>query len=268
MQEISMYSGSGKISDAYKEMLDNLFIFDAHTHVGRDKDGVHLSAKMLLKKMDYFGVNTAIVFALNNPDDDRTFSNSNNIVFDASKTSNGRLMPFFRLNPAHPEWKEEFKRCSELGFKGVKLHPRSQRFELNGQEAKEVYAKAETNALPVLVHVGLGIEGAAEKLLEISNEFKKLRFIVGHAGYVDIFNVIKKANSMKNFYFETSTVNVFDLFQLMDEVEHKRILFGSDTPYWDMGLSLEMNIQTALSLKKSTTAIRDMLGCNILKWFQ
>lgn len=268
MPEISMYSGSGKISDAYKEILDNLFIFDAHTHIGRDRDGNSIGYKKLLKQMDHFDVNTALVFCLNNPDDNESFSKSNDKVLEASKTSKGRLVPFFRLNPTVKKWKKELKRCSSLGFNGIKLHPRSQKFDMLGSAAKEIYSISEENEFPLILHVGLGIDDAAEKLLKISREFKKLKLIVGHAGYVDLNNLIKQADRMKNFYFETSTVNVFDLFELMEGINNKQIVYGSDTPYWDMGLGLEMVIQTALSLKKSTLAIRDMLGGNILKWFQ
>ncbi len=268
MAHISMYSGDGKISDAYKEILDNLFIFDAHTHVGKDKDGVSISGKKLLKEMDYYGINTGLVFALNNPDDNKVFKEANDDVFKASKDSEGRLIPFFRLNPRFKTWKEEANRCLELGFKGIKLHPRSQRFDMVGEQAREVYAFAEKNNLPVICHVGLGIDDAAEQVVKINTEFKKMRFIIGHSGYVDIFNMTKKCKNMNNILFDTSTVNVFDLFHLMSEVDTKKIAFGSDIPYWDMGLSLEMCIQTALSLKKSTTAIRDILGGNLLKWFQ
>jgi len=268
MPPVSMYSGKGKISDAYKDLIENLLIVDAHTHIGRDTDGHSISANRLLSDMDYFGVNMAIAFPLNNPRDNHTFSKSNDYIINASKKAKERIIPFCRLNPRFEEWKNEIVRCAELGFRGIKLHPRSQDFIINGEEAKEVYAAAEEKNMAVIVHCGLAVDNAAEKLESIAKEFKKLKFIIGHAGFVDMENMIKRSTHMKNFVFETSTVNVFDLFELMDGVDNKQIVFGSDVPYWDMGVSLEMNIQTALSLKKSATSIRGMLGGNILKWFQ
>lgn len=267
MHRWSKYSLTSENIGIYEEIFENVRIIDCHAHIGKDKDGHKLSADRLIKLMNKSNINKAIVFPLNDIRNNRTFSQPNEEIFQASKTYKDRFIPFFRLNP-NTSWKKEFKLRLKQGFKGVKLHPRSQNFKLNSSPAMKIYEEAEKNALPVIIHTGFGLEAIADDILKITKTFPKLKFIIGHSAFVDIDSVIKKIGKMNNVIFDTSTVKIFDLFDLLKKVDNDKIAFGSDTPYYDTDLALEGLIDSAITCRLSAAQIKKILGGNIGRWFR
>jgi uncharacterized protein len=254
-----------KAKKLYNEVLQNVEIWDCHTHIGKDKDKHAVTPKKLIKQMIDANVDKAIVFPLNDPRDSMSFHVPNDEIFDAYRKYPKIFIPFFRINP-HFDWKAEFKLRVQQGFRGVKLHPRSQRFKLSYNKLHEVLKWSEKHHLLVLVHVGFGLQEVADDLVTILKKFPKLKFIIGHSGFVDLPNVIKKVSHFENVLFDTSVVRVFDLFDLMSKVDSCKIAFGSDVPYYDMDFSLQSVVDTALYLKKSPLEIKQMLGTNLKKW--
>ena len=57
-------------------------------------------------------------------------------------------------------------------------------------------------------------------------------------------------------------------YDLLKNVSHKKITFGSDAPYYDQILSLITLINTAIILKKTPNQIKNMLSSNIIKWLR
>ena len=267
MKNIQKYIMRDKTSRMYKAIYENLVIWDSHCHIGRDKDGHRLNAEQLIKRMDFAKVNKALVFPLNDPADNKTFTNSNDLVYKAWKKYPDRIAPFFRLNP-HFKWREEFNKRVEQGFRGIKLHPRSQRFKLKFFKLKSIYKKAEELGLPILLHAGFGLEEVANDLKEILTSYPKLKLIIGHAGFVDLPEVIKKIAKFDNVLFDTSVVRVYDLFDLLDKVDYRKIVYGSDVPYGEIDVSLETTIDCCLGVRKTANQIRHILGLNIMKWFK
>ena len=129
MHKWSKYSLTTENIGLYEEIYENLIIWDCHTHIGVDKDGHTISTAQLVRKMDEAKVDTSIIFPLNHPGENKLFTKPNDIIHRAYKKYPKRFIPFCRLNP-NARWKKEFDRCIDLGFKGVKLHPRSQDFKM------------------------------------------------------------------------------------------------------------------------------------------
>ncbi|MFC1800583.1 amidohydrolase family protein [Nanoarchaeota archaeon] len=267
MHKWSKYSLTSETIGLYEEIYENLNIWDCHAHIGHDKDRHKITAAEVLKKMDESRIDTAVVFPLNNPDDNKMFTLSNNVVYKAYRKYPKRFIPFFRLNP-HFKWRDEFKRCVDLGFKGVKLHPRSQRFKLTFSKVMKIYEKAEKEDLVVMLHAGFGLQEISEDLSLIAKSFPNLRLIIGHSGFVDLDNVIKKLTKYKNVLFDTSACKMFDLFDLIKQVDSSKIIFGSDIPYYDIDLALESVMDASIMLKKTPNQIRKILGGNLMRWFR
>src|SRR5919199_537842 len=94
-----------------------LSLFDAHTHVGaNDPDG---------------------------------FRAANDFVIEAAAASGGRLVPYCRVNP-HDAALAEATRALEAGARGIKLHPRAERFGLGEPAVRDLVAPAHHRGLPVL----------------------------------------------------------------------------------------------------------------------
>src|ERR687893_573007 len=105
-------------------------VFDAHTHIGMDVDGRAMTAAGLQARMEAANIHKSITFPLNDPNARDDFSGPNDVVWAAYEEYPDAFVPFFRLNP-HKSYEVEFGRCTERGFRGLKLHPVSQEFELD-----------------------------------------------------------------------------------------------------------------------------------------
>lgn len=252
--------------EAYGKIFSNVVVVDSHTHIGYDKDGHSIDEKRFIKNMDLAQVNMAIVFPLNEPLV-RNFSRQNDKVFDFYRKHPNRIIPFFRLNPKS-KWKSEYEKRVLQGFRGIKLHPRSQDFGIASEHAMGIYERAENNRLPVIIHTGFGLDNVADDAKKVVGTFPKLRLILGHSAFVDLENTIKAVGKNENVLFETSTLRIVDLLHLLNSVDYTKIAFGSDVPYYDFDIALEMLVDTAIICNKNPNHIKAILGGNILKWFK
>ena len=75
----------------------DLDIFDAHTHLGTDIDGMVGRLEELLGSMDRYGISRAFMFCLDEPDRHPGFRSGNDRTLEFAARSEGRLIPFVRL---------------------------------------------------------------------------------------------------------------------------------------------------------------------------
>ena len=116
-------------------------VFDAHTHLGLDEDGRSLTLPQLLSLLDDAGARGACVFPLHDPDRQPAYRVPNDRVLAWAEESDGRLIPFCRLDPAEDPLAEG-ERCLAAGARGIKLHPRAQGFGFDGSEMEGIFALA------------------------------------------------------------------------------------------------------------------------------
>ena len=74
-----------------------LDIFDAHTHLGTDIDGMVGRYEELTGLMDRYGVSRAFMFCLDEPDRHPGFRAGNDRSLEFAARSEGRFLPFVRL---------------------------------------------------------------------------------------------------------------------------------------------------------------------------
>jgi len=116
-------------------------LFDAHTHLGNDIDGMVGHYDELIATMDAFGVSRSNMFCLDEPDRHPGFRAGNDRTLAFAERSNGRLVPFARLDLTE-EPIAEAERCLALGARGIKLHPRAQKFMLDDDRLAPVFELA------------------------------------------------------------------------------------------------------------------------------
>lgn len=252
--------------EAYTTIFSNVEIVDAHTHIGHDKDGHGINEQSFVNQMEITHINKAIVFPLNEPGA-HDFSKANDRIYEFHKKYPDAIIPFFRINPK-TKWRKEYEKRALQGFMGIKLHPRSQDFGIASSYAMKIYEMAEKNRLPVLIHAGFGLERIADDIKKVADTFPNLRLILGHGAFVDFKRTVKAVGKNDNVLFDTSTLRIFDLLNLMNTLDYTKIVFGSDIPYYDFDLALEMVVDTAIICDKNPSQIKAMLGGNILKWFK
>src|SRR6478609_2825200 len=112
-----------------RELPEGADIFDAHLHLGHDIDGMVGDYDELERVMERYGISRAFMFCMDEPDRHPAFQAPNDRTLEHGARSGGRLVPFVRLDLGERPI-EEAERCLDLGARGIKLHPRAQKFLL------------------------------------------------------------------------------------------------------------------------------------------
>jgi predicted TIM-barrel fold metal-dependent hydrolase len=241
-------------------------VFDAHTHIGIDIDGRTMTAAGMKARMEAAGAARSIVFPLNDPNARDDYSGPNDVVWAAYEEYPETFVPFFRLNP-HKNYEMEFGRCVERGFKGLKLHPVSQDFELDDERVVRLFEMSAEVDLPVLVHAGFAMQRIVEPLLPTVERLPDLRLILGHSAMVEVLAATRIFEDNPNVLFETSVVPAKDLFVLFCSLDPARICYGSDIPYGDLPSTLHATVAAADAADLSAEELAGVLSGNIRRWF-
>src|SRR5436305_14907800 len=113
-------------------------IFDVHVHLGNDIDGMVGILDELVRVQERYRIAHAFVFCLDEPDRHPAFRAGNDRTLEAAARSDGRLIPFVRLDLTE-EPIQEAERCLDRGARGIKLHPRAQEFMLDDNGLAPVF---------------------------------------------------------------------------------------------------------------------------------
>ena len=138
-----------------RELPEGAVVFDAHLHLGHDIDGLIGDYDELERLMDRYGISRAFMFCLDEPDRHPSFTAANDRTLAFAERSNGRLIPFLRLD-LNESPIEEARRCLAAGARGIKLHPRAQKFTANDERLAPVFEIAAEHRVPILIHGGRG----------------------------------------------------------------------------------------------------------------
>lgn len=244
-----------------KPLFDALFqgrdvaILDAHTHIGcNDPDGFRCSAEENVAALELAGAR-GVVFPMHELAGYRA---ANDVILVAAEESEGRLIPFCRLDPHHDGAMVEGERALDAGARGIKLHPRAERFTLT--DAEDVFAMAHERRVPVLIHAGRGIPALGEQTLEMEERFPAAPLILAHAGISDLAWIWRHLPDHPNVYFDTSWWNPVDLLTLSTLVPPGRILFGSDLPYGTAVLGAVLTARCAIQAGHGDEELAAMMG--------
>jgi uncharacterized protein len=251
---------------SYDEELRRLLpkdaeIFDAHVHLGNDIDGFSGQYEELERIMDTYGVSRAFMFCMDEPDREPAFRAPNDRTLDFAARSKGRLIPFVRLDMNESPI-EEATRCLDLGARGIKLHPRAQRFMLNDERLAPVFALGAERRVPILIHGGRGLPPIADDLSRLVDQYPEAQLIVAHAGIADLGGLAGHLAGRRGVFFDTSVWSPVDLLDFFHHVPPEQILYASDYPYGRQPQSLLIALRTAMTAGLDERQLRDMLAGN------
>jgi predicted TIM-barrel fold metal-dependent hydrolase len=244
-----------------RELPENAEIFDAHVHLGDDIDGIVGRYDELLGVLDRYGISRAFMFCLDEPDRHPAFRAANDRTLAYAERSQGRLIPFVRLDLTE-EPLEEARRVLDLGARGIKLHPRAQRFMLNDERLAPSFALAAERRVPILIHGGRGLPPIAEELRRLVDSNPGSQLIIAHAGIADLANLAACFAGKRGVFFDTSVWSAVDLLDFFHLVPPEQVLSASDYPYGRQPNSLLLALRTARLANFSEDEVRNMLAGN------
>jgi uncharacterized protein len=205
-------------------------VVDAHTHLGADEDGRSQDLPALLGQLDTVGAQSrACVFPFHDPDRRPSYRTPNDRVLAWATRSEGRLVPYCRLDPTDGPLGEA-ERCLALGAKGIKLHPRAQAFAFGIPAAEGIFEVAREARVPILIHAGRGM-APMDSLADLALRFPEVTLVLAHAGIAGQGMFASKLAEHPSVLYDTAAFSALDVVELFARVPAERIVFASDSPY-------------------------------------
>lgn len=247
-------------------------IIDSHGHL--DDYGPFQCPKNkaddLVRRLDSLGVERLILSS--NPAFSSDYQWGNDITADAAARYPGRLFGYAVANPNFPaETTAELDRCfNRPGFVGIKFHPATHDYPLEGPGYHPALKWAETRKVPVLTHFWFGHPRCGEaNVRKALTAFPTVRFILAHhGGGENAFRGIPAlAREFPGLYFDTASSRAprgaieFLVAQGLEE----RLLYGSDIPFIDAGSQLG-KIKFAAIPESVKEKILGLNACQFFGW--
>jgi predicted TIM-barrel fold metal-dependent hydrolase len=236
-----------------------LSLFDAHTHLGRnDPDGYRQEPAELLATMERAGAR-AVCFPMCEPDG---YPAANDEARATAEASDGRLVHFCRVDP-HNDALAEAERCLDAGARGIKLHPRAERFAMHEPAVEALVSLANERRVPVLIHAGRGIPALGRDTVHLAERHPGAHLILAHAAVSDLAWLWRLMPEHPNLLIDTSWWNPADLLALFCLVPPGQILWASDCPYAPPLSAAALHLRCAVAANLDREAIASIAGGQI-----
>jgi uncharacterized protein len=200
-----------------------------------------------LKYLDGCGVERAVLVNYVAPEVIGYSEKANEFVSQYVRADPERLIAVGGIRPDHPDPEREVTRLStELGIRGIKLHPAHQLFRPNAYSDGELprlrslYATCERLHLPVIVHTGTSVfprarNKFADPMLveDVALDFPDLTIVLAHGGrplWMEAATFL--ARRFPNVWLEVSGIpppRLLEYFPRLPMLADK-VLFGTDWP--------------------------------------
>lgn len=203
-----------------------------------------------------------------------TIEEVHRIYYEAIQKNSDRFIAFSGIDPRRGKKGLDLleKDINQYGFQGLKLYPPCG-FELDDPELIPFYDYCNMYELPISIHTGPSIasmkkpENYPDSILKVSKQFKKVKFILAHAGilYNDIG--VSIARQRNNIYLDISGFQkeIVDTVVVQKKLKNafsfvpERILFGTDWPLFNMNVTQKQWVDKLLSIKGFSSKEMDRL---------
>lgn len=178
---------------------------------------------------------------------------------------------FATIHPYSESMISEMEKILKLPFKGIKLHPDFQKFNIDDKRAYSLYEIIEDSELPILIHMGDANKtySLPSRLVKVLNDFPKLRVIAAHLGGYQRWNeAIEVLKSSERLKFDTSSSLSFmspeKAVNFIRKYGVENCFFGVDFPMWDHKEELDRFFKLNLTDAEN----RKILSENFIEWIR
>ena len=227
-------------------------IIDIHTHIYPDKiarkaaesikdfyqlegspmDG---TVEMLLKRGQEAGISRFVVLPVSNTP---THVRSINSFLLSQAQSHNNFIGFGTLHAEMDGLMEETEWILQNGLKGIKMHPDSQRFNIDDERLFPVYELLQ-DKIPVMLHMGDPRYPFSHpaRLRRVLDLFPRLQVIAAHFGGYRLFHTAWELLRDTDCVFDTSSALMFmeqgEAEKYINSYGAERMAYGTDYPLWD-----------------------------------
>jgi uncharacterized protein len=229
--------------------IETRSIIDSNVAIGESVYGTSQSPKRYLALMGRYGVEKAIISCFTPPDLD--FEKGNGAIEKVVTAHPSKFAGALRVDPRVKKSLQILKKfVKRRAFVCISLDPFEQSFKVNSPQIFPIYELAEKSELPVLIESGYPIVSLPSQLSELASEFKKVKFIMTHAGQLlasgqSEGDATLAMNENQNLYCDTSQIILSGLGGFIEKLVRSnnynarfRIIFGSNSPAGDLSVEL------------------------------
>lgn len=163
----------------------------------------------------------------------------------ALSVNGGKIISFGSVFPLCDGAVDELKRIKSLGFKGIKLHPEYQNFEVSDERAFPIYDFCEKNDMIITFHAGRDYAfkdrcySSPASIAKVAKTFPDLKMVAAHMGGFAMWNdVLKYLAGLHNVWFDTAftalDITKEQFMAIYNRHNPEQILFATDLP-WSEG---------------------------------
>lgn len=214
---------------------------DACVFVGNSLYSNSVSLEEILRQMDKNGVDKAVIRP--NKPEDYCYRRANEITAEI-RLRYPRLIGFGRINPLEKSARDQLLEIRDMGLHGVHIHPWEDNFAVNSPRFRDFFCAAGELGLPVYVSAGYPRVSEPLQMYECARTYPNVTFIATHGAQLDMsgmsFDDATLSARARNLYFDLSGIYRRDFIEkLIAAAGAERIVFGSCSPYMDMGFEIE-----------------------------
>ncbi|WP_302961195.1 amidohydrolase family protein [uncultured Adlercreutzia sp.] len=152
---------------------------------------------------------------------------------------------FATMHQDYVDMEGEIERAIELGLKGVKIHPDTQKVDMDDPRLMRLYEIIE-GRLPIVIHTGdyRYDYSHPRRLKKILRAFPNLVVDAAHFGGWSVFDYALEYLEDERCYVDTSSALEFlgprRTMELVRAYGVERVMFGSDFPMWSPATEYNM----------------------------
>lgn len=199
----------------------------------------------LLASMDRAGIERAVLCSIaTRPEQfDKILVWSDSIRSD-------RIVPFPSVHPRDPAAAERVTEIARRGYKGLKLHPYYQDFDIDDEAVFPIYETAAAHGLMVVFHTGFDVafprvrKADPIRIVAMLDRFPTLKAITTHLGAWEDWDDVEAHMIGRDVYMEISySLHILGRERsrrLLAAHPKEFVLFGTDSPWQDQGETLAL----------------------------
>ena len=232
-------------------------IFDAHTHIGDDIDGMRGRPDELLSIMDAYGIAQAFTFCMDEPDRHPAFSARER---PHARVDGGDRRPADPVRPARPRRDARSRRPS-----AASTSARAASSSIPGRRAScsptsgwsRCSRSRPSGACRSSSTAAAGCRRSRPASRGSSTGIPEAELIIAHAGIADMAGLAHVFGSRAGVFFDTSAWSPVDLLDFYRQVSPEQVLYASDYPYGQQPSSLLIAVRTARAAGFDDEQLRD-----------
>jgi len=171
------------------------------------------------------------------------------INWDCAASYYPGVIQFGAMHPEMDRFEKEIDFLSANGIKGIKLHPEYQYSYVDDPKAFPMYEKLASAGFIVVFHSGkdpgpfTNDHAMPPALRKVHENFPALKMVAAHLGGWMVWKEVEETLAGLGIFFDTSAVCKLlppeDFVRICRKHGIEKILFGSDSPWYDQKESVE-----------------------------